>query len=110
MSLGTIFEVSLDPKTGWGSPMAWESQILPPDFRPHGISYTRIAGIPTLFVISHTYQDANPHVVEVFQKEKTLGWQHKKTLRHPSLTSPNDLYALPNGDVYVSNDRGTGVA
>jgi hypothetical protein len=70
------------------------------DFNPHGIS---LVG-DTLYVISHS--EAGEHSVLVYGVGE--GLTLKAHLRDPLLTSPNDLVALPDGTLYVSNDKSEG--
>jgi len=106
-SLGGIAKVLWSAETGFGK-LEWIGKPYPPDFRPHGISYTTILGIPTLFVISHSNREGALHTIEVFEKSKNGIWKHKETITDPLLTSPNDIFATESGEIWISNDRGTG--
>lgn len=87
---------------------ATELQITyPSGFRPHGMSLVADAGSEKLYVISHAGLEDAKHTIEVFAKT-TQGFSHVKTLKSPLLDSPNDLYALPDGRIFVSNDHGPG--
>jgi len=77
----------------------------PPNFKPHGMSLTTVNGKLLLYVISHPDTKEVQHTIEVFAKE-TEGWKHIQTLTNETLVSPNDLYAMPDGKIFVSNDRG----
>jgi len=80
----------------------------PERFAPHGITYQKTS--PTggnLFVISHRLQDGNRHSLEVFRLDftgGTPGLTHTRTLADDLLISPNDLAALPDGTLFISND------
>ena len=83
----------------------------PKAFRPHGVSYITTDTGGRLFVISHPNPDAGLHTVEVFDmtpKWNGREWKHVETLQSELFTSPNDLVALPDGTVFVSNDSGKG--
>jgi hypothetical protein len=89
--------------------------------RPHGISLTSSAdGLSRLYVINHRKEsdesescrlprssDNRPllHTVEIFRLAAPDGTlEHEKTLADPLLTSPNELFALSNGEIYLSNE------
>ncbi|GBF51462.1 putative arylesterase [Leptospira ryugenii] len=78
----------------------------PEHFRPHGISYAKVNGKDTLAVISHTLLDETPHRIEIFEHLEGIEWKHTKTLEHPLLTGPNDLFLTESGEIFSSNDRG----
>ncbi len=105
MLAGQIFSLPLD--AGTPEPLILKNRDELP-FHPHGISLIRQGNESTLYVINHV-MSVN-HVIEVFTlKEKELIF--KTRLRHPLLVHPNDLVALPDGELYVTNDHGkTGVA
>lgn len=92
-------------------PQDWKVQVLegnyPKVFRPHGISLVEKDGKLILYVISHVMGEKIKHTIEVFEisKQKLI---HMKTYDDEALTSPNDLFALPDGRIFVSNDHGTG--
>lgn len=72
-------------------------------FHPHGISVTKSGNETLLYVINHAAK--TNHSIEVFQvKEKELVF--KSRLRSPLLVHPNDLVALPDGQLYITNDHG----
>lgn len=76
----------------------------PEDFRPHGISHSRKNGKLRIYAISHP--SPSRHTIEVFEEAgggKFL-WRHVGTLADPLLESPNDLFALPEERLLVSND------
>jgi sugar lactone lactonase YvrE len=70
-------------------------------FHPHGISLVQSDGGSLLYVINH--KNGRSGVVEVFRVEGTR-LIARETLRETGLLNrPNDLVALRNGDVYVTN-------
>jgi len=87
--------------------------------RPHGISIVRSSAdeATRLYVINHAQPEdaARPgcdldvagerqlHSVVIFRVEQDRLVQ-EKTLADPALPSPNDLLALDNGHVYVTNE------
>lgn len=73
-------------------------------FHPHGIAFAVLGGVPLLYVINHAM--FNHHLIEVFAV-KPGELKLLRRLRSPLLISPNDLVALPNGDLYVTNDHGS---
>lgn len=79
----------------------------PPKFHPHGMSLVKINGKSLLYVISHSNLEDPTHTIEVFkiEKEKLI---HIETIQNETLISPNDLQVIPDGRIFVSNDRGTG--
>lgn len=106
-STGTIYEIEL----GLDGTLVNSKEALvtkPSNFRPHGISIAKRKGIWALYVISHTLTEPKLHTIEVFERNKLGTWDFKETLWDASLTSPNDLFALDSGEIFVSNDRGTG--
>lgn len=69
-------------------------------FSPHGLSLVSAAAPPRLYVVNHI--SACCHAVEIFDVEaERLVFRDR--LMHPLLDSPNDLVALPDGQVYVTN-------
>ncbi|TGN17076.1 arylesterase [Leptospira idonii] len=106
-SIGTLFSVDLstDAKSAKVIPL---QANYPANFRPHGISYAKVGGKDTLAVISHTLRETNPHTLEIFERDKKGSWVHTKTLEDESLTSPNDLFLTESGEIFVSNDAGSG--
>ena len=79
----------------------------PKNFRPHGMSLVKIGGKSLLYVISHFDIEKPIHTLEVFQIEKGK-LTHKETISDQSFISPNDLHVVPDGRIFISNDRGTG--
>ena len=83
-------------------------------FSPHGLSLVTLPdGTRLLYVINH-YPESDierygvlPHSVLVYQVyNRSLSFLEEIT--DPLLVSPNDLSALPDGTVYVSNDGSGG--
>jgi hypothetical protein len=79
----------------------------PASFRPHGVSLVADGGSEKLYVISHAGLEDAANTIEVFEKTPQ-GFAHIKTLKSPLLDGPNDLHALPDGRIFVSNDHGPG--
>ncbi len=79
----------------------------PEKFHPHGISLVKLKGKSLLYVISHSNLEDPTHTIEVFQIEKGK-LTHIETIRNETLISPNDLQVIPDGRIFVSNDRGEG--
>ncbi len=80
--------------------------IYPEGFKPHGVSFVPSGRGGTLYVVSHPGIEGKMHTIEVFSLNG--GWKHVETLTSDLLTSPNDLVALPDGTIFVSNDFGGG--
>jgi arylesterase/paraoxonase len=79
----------------------------PGHFKPHGLTFQPTEGGGRLFVISHPETGEWPHTIEVFSLTFSNGaheWQHIQTLTDDALISPNDLVALPDGSLFISND------
>jgi sugar lactone lactonase YvrE len=78
----------------------------PPHFKPHGISWLQVGAKQRLVVISHPLLDGDDqmHTIEVFEGSG-LDFVHVQTLRSPLLVSPNDVQAMPDGRIFVSNDN-----
>lgn len=99
---GTIFQLSLEPGAVPEPMTLAERDALP--FHPHGIAAVARAPFPLLYVINHPVHHS--HVIEIFEvRMKELRFVRR--LRSPLLISPNDLVALPDGHIYVTNDHGT---
>ncbi|MCE9500548.1 MAG: arylesterase [Leptospira sp.] len=99
---GKIFSLDLGKPDGELKPKALNATY-PPHFRPHGISLVQESGKELLYVISHTKQEGAQHAIEVFEMNNEI-FSHIKTLKSPLIESPNDLFALPDGRIFVSND------
>lgn len=88
------------------------------DFRPHGISlYVDSEGRATLFVVNHpgeslfggqpeTGSRGPAHTVEVFDLDG-MKLDHRETLAHASMISPNDIAAVDHERFYFTNDHGS---
>ncbi len=76
--------------------------------RPHGISLTRNKKLDLLlYVISHNQKtkDDLPKETVVIYKLVNNTLQFIRFYRDSLLHSPNDLFALPSGEIYLTNDR-----
>jgi len=82
----------------------------PKYFRPHGISSSMNKGKLRLYVISHTNLDDKKNTIEIFEltNEKNFSWTYIGELANEKLSHPNDLFALPEERLLISND-GDGV-
>jgi len=99
---GAIFQLSLETGSVPEAMILTERDALP--FHPHGISAVARTPFPLLYVINHPVHHS--HVIEVFEiRQKELRFVRR--LRSSLLISPNDLVALPDGQLYVTNDHGT---
>ena len=108
MELGKIFSIDLSKPDAELRPKTLTANY-PPNFRPHGMSLVEGSGKEKLYVISHTTQEDDAHTVEVFEIDGE-NFSHINTMKNPNLNSPNDLFALPDGRIFVSNDHGPGGA
>jgi arylesterase / paraoxonase len=105
---GAIFSVPL-AAGGLGPPKPFE--VAGRDgapFHPHGISLAVTSSRTLLYVINHLTE--REHAVEVFEVERDR-LLFRERLTSTLLTSPNDLVALVDGHVYVTNmgpSRGVG--
>jgi arylesterase / paraoxonase len=102
---GKLFAIDLSQSDAELKPIPLNVQY-PPHFKPHGMSWLEVGGKERLYVISHPLLDGDDqmHTVEVFEGSG-LNFTHLKTLRSPLLVSPNDLHAMPDGRIFVSNDN-----
>jgi len=88
------------------------------DFRPHGISlFVGPDGRATLLVVNHPGESlfgeqshVSPlgpaHTVEVFDLDG-MRLEHRETLAHESMISPNDIVAVDHRRFYFTNDHGS---
>lgn len=79
----------------------------PGHFKPHGLTFQPTENGGKLFVISHPETGEWRHTIEVFSLTSSSGtheWKHLQTLTDELLISPNDLVALPDGGLFISND------
>lgn len=70
-------------------------------FAPHGISFFKKDSTYKVMAINHTSQG---HSIEVFELQGR-NLEHIKTLRHPSMISPNDLVIVDENRFYFTNDH-----
>lgn len=69
-------------------------------FRPHGISLVPAARPPLLYVVNHVTE--SEHAIEVFEIDGDR-LRFRRRLTDPLVTTPNDVVALADGHVYVTN-------
>ncbi|MCB1141669.1 MAG: arylesterase [Leptospiraceae bacterium] len=103
--LGEIYIINLNSPNPIAEKVSLDSY--PVSFAPHGLHLARYKGELKLFVISHKDPGQDKHSIEVFRVDKNQ-LSHETTLEDPSLESPNDLFALPDGRIFVSNDHPKG--
>ncbi|MEQ9365577.1 MAG: hypothetical protein RIF32_15125 [Leptospirales bacterium] len=105
---GAIFAMNLEgPGAMTPETMPFEGRDDYP-FHPHGIDLVQAPTGLLLYVINHALTDT--HCVEVFRVEGDK-LVFLKRLHSSLLIHPNDLTALPDGQLYISNDRaGQGLA
>ncbi len=90
----------LDLKNDNYKPISLTADFKKP-FAPHGISMIKIDSIYKILAISHT---ENSHSIEVFELNgKKL--KHRKTLKHPTMISPNDIKIIDEHRFYFTNDH-----
>jgi arylesterase/paraoxonase len=76
----------------------------PADFRPHGLSlYQGPNGEEALFVINHPSDGRQ--LVEIFDITIDGLLQHRETVEHKMMRSPNDLHAVGLKQFYATNDH-----
>ena len=75
-------------------------------FHPHGISLVKDdSGRLLLYVINHSSETDNS--IEIFEVQGNRLIQTGAPLKHAEhIFTPNDLVALPDGKIYLSNDHG----
>ena len=102
---GQLFAIDLSKPDAELKPQALHVQY-PPNFKPHGMSLVELGGKLRLYVVSHPLLEAagEKHTIEVFEGVG-LNFTHVQTLKSPLLDSPNDVQALPDGRIFVSNDH-----
>ena len=105
---GKLFALDLNQSDAELKPQPLNVQY-PPHFKPHGMSGFEQGGKQRLFVSSHPLLEgaAEKHTIEVFEGTG-LNFTHVQTLKSPLLDSPNDIQALPDGRIFVSNDHSAG--
>lgn len=96
---GALYAYGLDREPG---PLVNLTPRADPDFRPHGLSLWRGEdGRERLFVIDHA---GGKHAVSIYAvKGETLEWL--STVRHPLMSSPNDVVAVGPDRFYATNDH-----
>ncbi len=99
---GTIMLLDLNVSQPRARPaLAFE----PPEFRPHGMSFTRpLTGPPRLFVISHP--PGKPHTVEILERNDSGAFVPMETVTDPLFVRPNAIAALGVKQFYLANDSG----
>ncbi len=102
---GKLFQINLNSPTE-SVPTLIETNY-PNNFHPHGMSLVKINGKLMLYVISHPSFEPFTNTIEVFQIEKNKV-KHVETIQSDTFISLNDLYVMPDGRIFASNDRGTG--
>jgi len=71
-------------------------------FAPHGISMFKKDSVYTIMAINHTL---GKHSIEVFSYD-SVNFNHIRTIRDPSMISPNDLVLIDENRFYFTNDHG----
>jgi arylesterase/paraoxonase len=71
-------------------------------FAPHGISYFKKDSTYQVMAINHTREG---HTIEVFELHDQ-NMTPLKTLKHPTMISPNDIVMLDENRFYFTNDHG----
>jgi hypothetical protein len=99
---GAIYQVAIDGSSPPDLLPITERDGLP--FHPHGISIIARVPFPLMYVINHPMHHS--HTIEIFEM-RPRELRFVRRLRSSLLISPNDLVALPNGHLYVTNDHGT---
>jgi arylesterase/paraoxonase len=98
---GRIVSVPLAAR-GFGEPRPFKLQRRGNSpFAPHGISLVSTPAGPRLYVINHLSE--SEHAVEVFIVHRDHLEPAGPPLTDALLFAPNDLVALPDGQVYVTN-------
>ena len=102
---GKLFAIDLNKPDAELKPQALNVQY-PPHFKPHGISLVEQGGKQQLYVVSHPLLagEGEKHTIEIFEGVG-LNFTHVQTLKSPLLDSPNDVQAMPDGRIFVSNDH-----
>ncbi len=73
---------------------------------PHGLDRVRGEdGQVRLYVVNHRPEGGEPHHTIAVYRVREDRLDFVELLESPLLTSPNDLAARPDGQIYVSNDR-----
>lgn len=98
---GTIFGLDLNAPE-----LALEDSVsgAPAGFRPHGLSlYRDDDGQLSLYVINHLADGT--HSIEIFDASATR-LTHRRTVKDPLLSDPNDIVAVGRDQFFVANDTG----
>lgn len=105
-SIGKLFYLDLDQQDSLWQPKELQVDQYPPNFRPHGISSSLYKGKLRIYVISHIDSSLSLHSIEVFEKESESAnkWKYVKSLKDSLLCSPNDLFAINDEKLLISND------
>jgi len=80
-------------------------------FHPHGISLYKLDSLGyILYVINHVEEVENGNVVKrhYIEKFQLHGYdlKHLETIKHPKISSPNDIVAIDENQFYFTNDHG----
>ncbi len=78
------------------------TESLPDDFSPHGISLYKMNDAYRIAAINHS---TDGHSIEMFTW-KNGALTHDKTLKDPTMISPNDLVLTSSDAFYFTNDHG----
>jgi len=70
-------------------------------FAPHGISFFKKDATYYVMAVNHTSQG---HSLEVFKLRDQI-LNHIKTLKHPTMVSPNDVVMIDENRFYFTNDH-----
>ncbi|KAA3624000.1 MAG: hypothetical protein DWQ02_23745 [Bacteroidetes bacterium] len=90
----------IDLKTNRFEPIPLTNAFNQP-FAPHGISFFKKDSLFTVMAVNHTGEGHSIEVFELWDKEL----KHVKTLKHPSMVSPNDLVMVDENRFYFTNDH-----
>lgn len=90
----------IDLKTETFDPIPLTNDFIP-SFAPHGISYFKKDSTYLVMAINHTF---NGHSIEVFEL-KSKSMKHIKTIKDPSMISPNDIVMVDENRFYFTNDH-----
>jgi|JI8StandDraft_1071087.scaffolds.fasta_scaffold125741_2 arylesterase/paraoxonase len=103
---GKLFFINPDPLKESFNSVPLNVDRYPENFRPHGISTSKKNGKLRLYAISHPGLENKKHTIEIFElkDEANFTWTYIGELTHANLKSPNDLFALPDERLIVSND------
>ncbi len=95
---GNLYFVDLNSK-------AFSPELLTSDldfpFAPHGISMLKQDSTYLIMAINHTSNEHSIEVFELFNNEL----KYIRTIKHPSMVSPNDLVIIDKDKYYFTNDH-----